>query len=101
MYHYHTGEVKNPGFELMLVLIRSIIFVCVVITAGAVGMAAGLPAFVGGLGGGIVILALFCCRPFLEVIDYTCPHCGNKTRSIKNFGSYRCSNCGQDSRIEG
>lgn len=101
MYNYHTGEVKNPGFELMLVLIRSIIFVFVVITAGAAGTAAGLPAFAGGLAGGFAILALFCCRPFLEVIDYKCPHCGYKTRSIKNFGSYSCSNCGQESRIEG
>lgn len=99
MYHYHNGEVKNDGLELMLVLIRLLIFVFVVITAGAAGAAAGLPAFVGGIAGGAAVLAMFCCRPFLEVIEYKCPHCGNKIRTIKDFGSYQCSNCGEQSRI--
>lgn len=101
MYTYHNGEIKNPGLELMLVLIRSVFFLLIVFVAGAAGVAAGLPAFVGGLAGGVAILCLFCCRPFIEVIDYKCPHCGNEIRTIKNFGAYRCSNCGQESRIEG
>jgi len=99
VYHYHPGEIKNPGLEMMLVLVRALIFVCIVIVAGAVGLAAGLPAFVGGTAGGLFIFALFCSRPFLEVTDYKCPDCGNKTRVIKNFGAYRCSNCGQENRI--
>lgn len=99
MYNYHTGEVKNPGLELTLDILRALFFLIIVFVAGAVGVAAGLPAFVGGLAGGIAILCLFCCRPFLEVVNYKCPHCGNETRTIKNFGAYRCSNCGQESRV--
>ncbi|MFZ5644296.1 MAG: hypothetical protein ACOY46_11965 [Bacillota bacterium] len=100
MYHYHNGEVKNEGLELMLVLIRTLIFAAVVIVAGSAGYAAGLPAFVGGIVGGVAVLSLFCCRPFLEVINYKCPNCSNEIRTIKNFGSYRCSNCGQESKVE-
>ncbi len=99
MYHYHNGEVKNPGLEMMLVLVRVLIFVFVVIVSGAIGFAAGLPAFVGGTAGALVIFAIFSCRPFMEVMDYTCPGCGNKTRVIKNFGAYKCSNCGHENRI--
>lgn len=101
MYNYNAGEIKNPGLELMLVLVRALIFLVVVFVAGSVGMAAGLPAFVGGIVGGLAVLCLFCCRPFFEVIDYKCPHCGYETRSLKNFGSFKCSNCQQESRIIG
>ena len=100
MYNYNSGEVKNPGFELMLVMVRVLIFVFVVVVTGAVGTAAGLPAFVGGTLGGLFVFFFFGFRPFFEVINYACPHCGNKIRTVKNFGSYRCSNCGGESVVE-
>ncbi|MHB8158769.1 MAG: hypothetical protein ACYDEQ_15520, partial [Desulfocucumaceae bacterium] len=100
VYNYHSGEIKNPGLELMLILIRILIFAIVVVATGAVGVAAGLPAFVGGIAGGLVIFALFATRPFFEVINYSCPNCGNQARVVKNFGAYRCSNCSHESRIE-
>lgn len=100
MYNYHPGEVNNPGFELMLHLLRVLIVVFLFIVTGGVGVAAGLPPFASGILAGIVVLLFFLWRPFFEVINYSCPHCGNQTRVIKNFGSYRCSNCGGDSRIQ-
>ncbi len=100
MYHYHSGEVRNPGFELMLVLIRVIIFAIIVLVTGGISMAAGIPAYVGGTVAGVFVFAFFGFRPFLEVVDYTCPHCGNKIRTVKSYGSYRCSNCGGESVIE-
>lgn len=99
MYQYHSGEVRNPGFESMLILVRVFIFLFVVVVAGAAGTAAGLPAFAGGTLGALAVLAFFVCRPFFEVVNYTCPHCGNQVRTIKNFGAYRCSSCGGESRI--
>ncbi|MCL6610006.1 MAG: transposase [Peptococcaceae bacterium] len=84
----------------MLDLFRALFFVFIVAVAGGAGSAAGLPAFVGGTLAGVFIFIFFGFRPFFEVTDYTCPHCGNKIRTIKNFGSYRCSNCGGESRIE-
>lgn len=100
MYSYHSGEIKNPGLELMLVLLRALIFAFVMVVAVGAGSAAGLPAFVGGTLAGVFILVFFGFRPFFEVVNYTCPHCGDRIRTIKNYGSYRCSNCGGESRID-
>lgn len=100
MYHYHSGEIKNSGLELMLVLVRALIFVFIIVVTGGVGMAAGLSPFVGGTLAGLFVFAFFGFRPFFEVINYTCPHCGNKIRTIKNYGSYRCSNCGGESTVQ-
>lgn len=100
VYHYHSGEIKNSGLELMLVLIRAFIFALIIIVAGGAGVAAGLPAFAGGTLAGIFVFVFFGFRPFFEVIDYTCPHCGNKIRTVKNYGSYRCSNCCGESRVQ-
>ncbi len=100
MYHYHSGEIKNPGFELMLLVLRALIFVFIVVVAAGITIAAGLPAFVGGSLAGVFVFAFFIFRPFFEVINYSCPHCGNKIRTIKNYGSYRCSDCGGESRID-
>ncbi|MCL6476910.1 MAG: transposase [Peptococcaceae bacterium] len=100
MYNYHPGEVNNPGFELMLHLVRVLILVALIIVTGGVGVAAGLPAFVSGTLAGVVVLLVFLYRPFFEVINYSCPHCGNTKRVIKSFGSYHCSNCGGDSKIQ-
>jgi hypothetical protein len=99
-YHYHSGEIKNPGLELTLDLLRVLIFALIVFVAGGVGTAVGLPPFVGGTLAGIFLFFLFGFRPFFEVINYTCPHCGNKIRTVKNYGAYLCSNCGGESRID-
>ena len=99
MYQYNAGDVKNPGLELMLVMYRALVFILVVVVAGGAGVAAGLPSFVSGTLAGVFVLVLFGSRPFFEVVQYTCPHCGNRIKTIKNFGSYRCSNCGGESRI--
>ncbi|MFZ5597291.1 MAG: hypothetical protein ACOY31_09810 [Bacillota bacterium] len=99
MYNYHAGEIKNPGLELVLILFRIAIIVFIVSVASGVGIAAGLPPFVGGIVGGLFTVIFFCGRPFFEVINYNCPHCGNQTRVIKNFGSFRCANCGKESVI--
>ncbi|MFZ5634302.1 MAG: hypothetical protein ACOY40_15795 [Bacillota bacterium] len=100
MYNYHPGEVNNPGFELMLFMVRAFIIAFLIIVAGGVGVAAGLPAFVSGTLAGLFVVFFFVSRPFFEVINYSCPHCGNTRRVIKGFGSYHCSNCGGDSKIQ-
>ncbi|GBF34066.1 hypothetical protein DCCM_3178 [Desulfocucumis palustris] len=99
MYSYHSGEIKNPGLELMLVLVRLIGFAALIfITAGA-GIAAGLPHVVSGTVAGLFAVGLLVSGSFLEVISYKCPNCGTVTKSIKNYGSYQCPVCGTKSFI--
>ncbi|OAT83590.1 hypothetical protein [Desulfotomaculum copahuensis] len=96
---YHPGEIKTPGLELMLILIRLIIFAAVVFIVSGVGMLAHIPPVITGTAAGIAAFALLL-GGLYEVVDFRCPHCGTVTRVIKNFGSFRCPACGQASYIE-
>ena len=99
MYSYHTGEIKNPGFELMLVLLRVIGFAAFVIIAAGIGVAAGLPPVAGGAIAGVLAAGLMISGSFLEVINFKCPGCGTVTKTMKNFGSYKCPVCSTESFI--
>lgn len=99
MYSYHTGEIKNPGIELMLVLIRLLGFVTLVVIAAGVGVVAGLPPVASGTIAGVFAAGLMISGSFLEVIRFKCPNCGTVTKTIKNFGSYKCPVCGTESII--
>ncbi len=99
MYSYHTGEIKNPGLELMLVLVRVIGFVAIVLIAAGAGMVAGLPPVASGTIAGVFAAGLMISGSFLEVISFKCPNCGTVTKTMKNFGSYDCPVCGTESVI--
>lgn len=96
---YHPGEVKTPGLELMLVLIRLIVFAGVIFIVAGVGMLAHIPPVITGTAAGVGAFALLV-GGLYEVGDYRCPHCGFTTRVVKNFGSFRCPACGRPSYIK-
>ena len=54
---YYPGEIKTPGLELMLVLVRVVYFAALVLITAGAGMVAGLPPVVSGTIGGFDALA--------------------------------------------
>ncbi|MFZ5590722.1 MAG: zinc finger domain-containing protein [Bacillota bacterium] len=97
---YYPGEIKTPGLELMLVLVRVIYFVALVLTTAGAGMVAGLPPVVSGTIGGLFGFFLLACGHLFEVVNVTCPHCGHRTRSLRDYGSFLCPNCQQVSIVK-
>ncbi|MBE3586998.1 MAG: hypothetical protein IMW93_00305 [Thermoanaerobacteraceae bacterium] len=97
---YHPGEIKTPGLELLLVLLRLFIFAGTLFLVAGIGIIVHSPAVVTGVVAGIAAFTLLVSGIF-EVVNYRCPHCGYTTRTIKGFGSYRCPRCQQSSYITG
>ncbi|MGB9803279.1 hypothetical protein [Desulfofundulus sp.] len=97
---YHPGEIKTPGLELLLVFLRLLYFVAAMLLVAGTGTVLRIPAAVTGVIAGVAAYILLSSGLF-EVTTHRCPYCGNVTRTIKDFGSYRCSNCGQESYIKG
>jgi len=96
---YYNGELRSPGLELMLILVRILAILAVLIIGAGAGMVAGLPPIVSGVLSGIFTFYFFIRGPLFEVINYKCPGCGNSIRTLSEFGSYNCSNCGTSSVI--
>ncbi|MCL6446708.1 MAG: transposase [Armatimonadetes bacterium] len=95
-----AGEVKTTGFELMLILVRILIFSGVVVLISGLGLLLQLPAGIAGGLAGLAGFALLMWLPLFEVDTVTCPHCGNSTRVVENFGTYQCPFCGRQFTIQ-
>ncbi len=100
MYHYHQGEIKNPGFSGMIAFLQVIYYLLIGLILGGIGVVAGLPLVASGTIGGVVAVLLFIRRSFAEPVTYVCPECGQKIKTLRNFGHYRCSVCGTESQIQ-
>lgn len=96
----HPGEVKTTGFELMLMLIRVLIFGGVIVLISGLALLLQLPAGVAGGLAGLVGFGLLMWLPSFAPDAFECPHCGTKTRVVENFGTYRCSTCGQEFTVQ-
>jgi len=96
----HAGEVKTTGFELMLSLVRLLIFAGIIGLVAGLGLLVGLPAGIAGTLAGLAGFGVMMWLPLFEVDTVTCPHCGNSTRAVENFGAYRCSFCGREFTIQ-
>lgn len=96
----HPGEVKTTGFELMLMLVRVLIFAGVVVLISGLALLLQLPAGIAGGLAGLVGFGLLMGLPLFEPDVFACPHCGAKTRAVENFGTYRCSTCAQEFTIQ-
>lgn len=97
---YYPGEIRSPGLELMLILMRIAIIVGAFLLVAGVGMVLNVPVVISGTVAGLISFTLFASGLF-EVITFRCPSCGQTIRTIRDFGSYRCSNCGKESYIAG
>ncbi len=100
MYHYHQGEIKNPGFSGMIAFLQIIYYLLIGLILGGIGVVAGLPLVTSGTIGGVVAVLLFIRCSFAEPITYICPECGQKIKTLRNFGQYRCSAGGAESQIQ-
>lgn len=97
---YYPGEIRTPGLELILILLRVVYFAGMLFLIAGLGVALQAPAVITGVVAGIAAWMLLSSGLF-EVTTYRCPNCGHIKRTVKNFGSYRCSSCGQESYIQG
>lgn len=96
---YHPGEIRTPGLELMLLLVRAVIFGGVIFIITGVLSVIGVPGFITGGLAGLAAFAVLVGGSFFEVIDFRCPYCDHTARVLKDFGSYRCPSCGGASHI--
>ncbi|WP_027718413.1 hypothetical protein [Desulfovirgula thermocuniculi] len=97
---YYPGEIRSPGLELMLILMRVAIIIGAFFLVAGVGLVLNIPVVISGTVAGLIAFTLFTGGLF-EVITYRCPSCGQAIRTIRGYGSYRCSRCGKESYIEG
>lgn len=91
----HPGEVKTTGFELMLILVRILIFAGIVVLISEIGLVFRLPPGVAGGLAGLAGFGLLMWLPLFEISPAACPHCGAATRAVENFGTYQCAACGR------
>jgi predicted RNA-binding Zn-ribbon protein involved in translation (DUF1610 family) len=95
-----AGEVKTAGYELMLVLIRVLIFAALVVLVAGVGLLLRLPPAVAGGLAGVAGFAILVWMPFFEVTVTECPHCRTQVRTIENLGTFQCPSCKQYFKVE-
>lgn len=95
-----AGEVKTTGLELMLILIRVLIFSAIVVLVSAIGLLLRLPPGVAGGLAGAAGFAILVWLPLFEVTVVECPHCKAHSRAVENLGTYRCPSCAQYFTVE-
>ncbi|WP_066636726.1 hypothetical protein [Desulfolucanica intricata] len=98
----HTGEVGTRGFRCALSVMRVLVVAGIVLVCAGVGLLLALPVAITGLIAGIAVAALLVSgKPLFEEVTVKCPSCSKDIVTIKDFGSYQCSNCRQGLRING
>ncbi len=97
---HRAGEVKSIGFELMLILIRVLIFVGLVILISGIGLLLQLPAGIAGGLAGLAAFAFLMWLPLFEIAVVQCPYCGQSTQVVENFGTYQCPACRREFTIQ-
>lgn len=87
------GEVKTSQQELILMLVRVLVFAATVLLVAGVVLILGLPGFVAGGVAALAAFGLMAGVNLFEVVGVNCPFCGRRNNVMKDTGFFRCPGC--------